>query len=259
MYNFSQFQYDLFKNNKYIVIDNLLNNDYALNCQREILDSELSVWDRYNNCFEQKYTYRDKFNFTPNVKNLFSQLTSSEFISQLNKLTSLKLINDPDRTFWGIHLFQDGDKLDIHVDAGRQVTTNLTKAVTFGLYLSYDWSKENNGCFEFWSGDNSYIENPKIYNCIEKIVPIFNRCIIFENNDTSWHGAPEACICKNNEKRIFLTCSYLMEGFNKAFKNEKKKALFIKRPQDPENKEKDRLRSLRACPETCKDLYNINK
>ena len=259
MYNFSPSQADLFQTNKFIVIDNFLDNDSANECQREILNCESSVWDRYNNCFEQKYTYRDKYHFTPKVKNLFAQLTSPEFISQLNKLTNLKLINDVDRTFWGIHLFQDGDKLDIHVDAGRQVTTGLTKAVTFGLYLSYDWSEENNGCFEFWSGDNSYIENPKIYNCLEKIVPIFGRCIIFENNNTSWHGAPEACICKNKEKRIFLTCSYLMEGSNEAFKNEKKKALFIKRPQDPEDKEKDRLRTLRACPETCKDLYNMKK
>ena len=257
MYNFTQNQTESFQLNKYIVIDNLLSNDCANECQREILNCESSVWDRYNNCFEQKYTYRDKYNFTPKVKNLFAQLTSCAFINQLNQLTNLNLINDIYRTFWGIHLFQDGDKLDMHVDAGKHLTTNLTKAVTFGLYLSYDWSEENNGCFEFWSGDNSYIENPKIHNCLEKIVPIFNRCIIFENNDTSWHGAPEACICKNNEKRIFLTCSYLMEGSNEAFKNDKKKAFFVKRPQDANDIEKDKLRILRANPDTCKTIYNI--
>ena len=257
MYCFSHSHRDLFKSNKYIVLDNFLTPSDALNCQQEILNCDIAMWDRYNNVFEQKYTYRDKHNFTPNVKNLFSELTSQAFIDQLNRLTNLNLMNDPSRIFWGVHLFTDGDKLDIHVDAGRHLTTNLTKAITFGLYLSYNWTEENNGCFEFWEGDHSSTENPKLYKCIDRIMPLFNRGIIFENNDKSWHGAPEPCICNKNEKRIFLTCSYLMEESNESFKNEKTKAFFIKRPQDEEDSEKDRLRALRANPTTCKDVYNM--
>jgi Rps23 Pro-64 3,4-dihydroxylase Tpa1-like proline 4-hydroxylase len=257
MYHFTHEQSEIFQANKYIIIDNFLDKKDASDCQTEILQCDMSVWDRYNNCFEQKYTYRDKYNFPVNVKNLFTQFTSELFLNELNRLTKLNLINDPTRMFWGIHLFENGDKLDIHVDAGRHLSTNFTKALTVGLYLSYDWKEENKGYLEFWKGDNSYEENPKLYNCVHKILPLFNRCVIFENNDTSWHGAPEDCIC-TNEKRIFVTCSYLMKDSNELFKNERKKALFIKRPQDPDDIEKDRLRIVRANPTQCKDVYNIN-
>lgn len=138
----------------------------------------------------------------------------------------------------------------------------MIKAVTLGIYLSYNWSEENGGHIEFWEGDKSIVNNPKIYRCKEKILPIFNRCIIFENNDNSWHGAPEPCICKKNEKRIFFiffTLSYLTDEKKGFFENEKFKAYFIKRPNDIDDEEKDKMRILRANPDTCKYIYNMDK
>ena len=259
MYNFTNNDLLKYKENKYLVIDNFLDNDMALICQNEILNSNLDNWDRYNNCFEQKNTYRDKSNLPKNVNNLFNTFISENFINKLNNLTGLKLINDNDRIFWGVHLFNDSDKLDIHVDAGRHIKTGLIKAITIGVYLSYNWSEENGGHIEFWEGDKSNIDNPKIYSCKDKILPIFNRCIIFENNDNSWHGAPEPCICKNNEKRIFLTLSYLSDEKSNLFENERRKAYFVKRPNDTDDEEKDKMRILRSNPETCKYIYNMNK
>jgi Rps23 Pro-64 3,4-dihydroxylase Tpa1-like proline 4-hydroxylase len=255
-YTFSKKDNERFQKNKYIVIENFLEETTAKKYQEEILQQSDDVWDRYNNYFENKYTYRDKNNLPKNINNLFIHLSSPEFISQLSELTNLSLQNEPNKLFWGIHVFENHSKLDMHVDAGRHLFTHLIKAVTIGIYLSYDWKEENGGNLEFWSGDPSYIENPKIYDCITSISPRFNQCVIFENNDTSWHGSPNECICNNNEKRIFITMSYLMEGPHPSFKNEKYKALFIKRPSDPDDEEKDKLRKLRANPETCKKVYN---
>lgn len=256
-YNFSNNDVKFFEKNKYITIDNFVDESIALKYQTEILQQPNDVWDRYNNCFEQKYTYRDKNNLPHNITHLFNELSSTEFINNLRTLTNLPLQNDPNKLFWGIHVFENGDKLDIHVDAGRHLFTHLIKAVTIGIYLSYEWKEENGGYLEFWSGDPSYIDNPKLYECIRTISPIFNRCIIFENNDTSWHGSPTECICNTNEKRIFVTMSYLMEGPHTSFTNEKYKALFINRPNDPHDNEKDEMRKLRANPDTCKKIYNV--
>jgi Rps23 Pro-64 3,4-dihydroxylase Tpa1-like proline 4-hydroxylase len=258
MHQFTDTDSIIFEKQKFIIIDHFLENEIAYECQNEILNADNKVWDRYDNYFEQKYTYRDKNNFPTKVNELFTYFTSDFFIEELNKLTKLTLINEQEKIFWGIHLFNDGDKLDIHVDAGRHLPTGFIKAVTIGIYLSYQWKEENGGHIEFWEGDSSNTENPEIYHCKEKILPIFNRCIIFENNDFSWHGAPDPCICKNNEKRIFLTLSYLTKESNPSFTNEKRKAYFIKRPDDPEDKEKDKMRLLRANPETCKHVYNLN-
>lgn len=249
-----------FHKNRYVVIDNILDPIFASECQSQILSAHDNCWDRYNNCFEQKYTFRDKTLFPESVKQLFDYLVSEHWINRINKLSGLTLLNDEDRIFWGIHMFENGDNLDIHVDAGRHIKTGYVKAITVGFYLSYNWKSENEGYLEFWRGDASYTSDPKIYECIDKTLPMFNRMVIFENNDFSWHGSPDKCICNNDEKRIFVTISYLcLDTELSQFKNNRKKAFFIKRPGDPDDLEKDKMRLLRANPESCHKIYNVDK
>ena len=83
--------------------------------------------------------------------------------------------------------------------------------------------------------------------------------ILFECNDYAWHGNPEPVICKDGEKRIFLTLSYLSNKYDEVFENKKQKAYFIKCPNDPVDEEKDKLRLLRCDPIKYKEIYRINK
>ena len=255
---FTEIEKEAFHKKRYFFIDNFLQEKMAKTCQTEILQQPDCVWDRYNNCFEQKNTFKDKYNLPVSTNQVFSFITSPEFIFLMSSLTGIPLQNDPDRLFWGIHTFENGDKLDIHVDAGRQMNNHLIKAVTIGIYLSHQLKEENGGHLELWNGDDSFLEKPRIYNPIEKILPIFNRCIVFENNNRSWHGSPSPCICLNTEKRIFLTVSYLTEGPQSSFINTRFKAFFVKLPEDPEDPEKDKMRLLRADPKMCRKVYNIS-
>ena len=50
------------------------------NAKVTYLQATPNMWDRYDNCFEQKSTYRDKNNFPKNINNLYDYLTSSQFI-----------------------------------------------------------------------------------------------------------------------------------------------------------------------------------
>ena len=52
---------------------------------------------------------------------------------------------------------------------------------------------------------------------------------------------------------MFLCIVYFAENF--VYKNTKVKALFVKRPCDPDDPEKDRLRELRADPDKYKEVY----
>lgn len=235
--------------------DNILDEKFAKALQREILEIPDEAWDRYENPFESKFTLRDKYAFTENLKNLFDQLQKVEFVSKLSDIVGRKLILDPTRNFWGVHKYNNGDKLDIHVDAGLHPTTKQKKQVTFGIYLSADW-KEEYGCeLEVWRGDNAESNDAKIYEKVASISPIFNRMIMFTCDDYSWHGNPEPAECPEDSKRIFVTISYLSENYNN--KNKRQKAYFVPRPGDSEDKEKDRLRQLRADPEKYKEVYNI--
>ncbi len=237
--------------------DNILDIDFAKELRDEILAIPGEDWDRYNNPFEQKYTFRDKFDLPFNCSKLFTYLISESFVEHLSEVVGIKLINDPDRNFWGIHKYKHGDYLDIHVDAGLHPVTKQNKQVTLGIYLSTDnWTEEHEGSLEIWKGDNSKNNSARIYESVTKLLPIFNRLILFNCDDYSWHGNPGKINCKDGEYKIFLTLSYLSETY---YENKKVKAFFVPRPNDKYDEEKDKLRMLRCDPIRYKEVYSINK
>jgi len=236
---------------------NVIDEKLAYEIQQEILNIPEEQWDRYNNPFEQKFTVRDKFNLPSKCMELFTYLESNEFMNHLSEMVGYKLIKDEYRNFWGIHKYNDGDYLDIHVDAGIHPNNKLKKQLTLGFYFSTDWKEENSGHLEIWEGTNAGFDNAKIIKCTNRILPKNNTMIFFECNDFSWHGNPSPVNIKNGENRIFVTLSYLSE--NQGNLNKKQKAFFVPRPDDKYNEEKDKLRFLRADPEKYKEIYRYSK
>lgn len=237
------------------VQDNTLDKQFAEHLKDEILSLDESMWDRYNNPFEQKYTLRDKYNFPPLCKRLFEFLESDGFINTLSNVVGTKLCRDTERMYWGIHKASNGDYLDIHVDAGIHPIMKKRKYLTLGIYLSTDWSEENKGFLELWSGESADKDSPKLDKCEKRVLPLFNRLILFTCNDVSWHGTSEKIMCDDEQKRIFLTMSYLSE--NDEFLNKKKKAFFVALPNEEYDAEKDKLRRMRCDEKLCKQVYNI--
>lgn len=238
----------------YVSINNFLDTDFALEIQKEILDIEEEKWDRYENPFEKKYTLRDKNNLPKNCKKLFQSLISKNFIKQISNLVETELYIDETKNWNGVHKYKNGDYLDIHCDAGLHPTNNLKKHVTLGIYLSKDWKEENGGHLEIWEGESISKKHCKLKDCVDKILPEFNKLVLFNCTDSSWHGNPEPVRIEKNETRIFLTISYLSKIYYNEYSNKLKKAFFIPRPNDVWNEEKINLRSK---PETCKDIYKI--
>ena len=223
----------------YMIKDNFLKSDYALKIQEEILALSPDLWDRYENPFENKYTYHDKFNLPTLTNQLFRELESLD----LKSLSETPLYNDPSRHFWGIHKFKSGDHLDLHLDAGIHPHTNLKKKITLGIYLtSTTWKEENGGQLELWEGDEKCVSS-----CATKVSPRFNRMILFDNTDHSWHGTPDPVHCDEDQFRIFLTMSY-MTDLDPFTKHTKRRAYFVPRPQVIWSEEKLRVRDLRSDP-----------
>jgi Rps23 Pro-64 3,4-dihydroxylase Tpa1-like proline 4-hydroxylase len=190
---------------------------------------------------------------------LFNELESEDFLTILSNITGYKLLLDPTRNFWGVHKYKNGDKLDVHVDAGLHPLTKQKKQVTFGIYLSNDWKEEYGFNLDIWEGDNSSFNNAKIYKKVDSISPIFNRMIMFTCNDYSWHGISDSIFQDDpnsyNAKRIFITISYLSENYED--KNKRHKAFFVAKPGDEPDTYKDNLRILRSDPNRYKEFYRI--
>lgn len=229
----------------HLMIEDILDETFAKAIQEEILNIQNDDWDRYNNPFEKKYTLRNKTNFPRYTAKLFEILESDKFINIISEIVGIKLYKDEYRHFLGVHKYDDNDYLDIHVDAGIHPMNKMKKQVTLGIYLSKDMSESNNGQLELWSGDNSSYHYAKIFKKNVSIAPLFNRLILFECNDYSWHGNPNRVICKNGEKRIFVTLSYLSEEHKSGkYLNNRQKAFFVPRPEETYDENKDKLRFL---------------
>jgi hypothetical protein len=256
--NIDSTKYNSIKPYPHTSVNNVLSPNFATLCQTEILSIPDNEWDRYDNPFEGKYTLRNKNNIPENCMKLFNYLTSDVFLKKLSIISNEKIYNDPTKNWWGIHKYNNGDHLDIHCDAGIHPITNQKKHLTLGIYLSKDWKEENGGHLEIWDGDDITINNPKLNKCINKILPLFNTLVLFTCNNNAWHGNPTPVHIINNEKRIFLTISYLSENHNEIFSNTLEKAYFIKRPSDKNDDNKDKLRLLRCDPIKYKEIYNLS-
>lgn len=117
-------------------------------------------------------------------RKLFYTLNSGPFLQFLEGLTGIEgLIPDPNFVGGGFHMTANGGHLDVHADFNLHQSLGLERRINALIYLNRDWREEYGGCLELWSRD--------MKECRAKLVPLFNRCVIFNTTSTSWHGHPE--------------------------------------------------------------------
>ncbi len=77
-------------------------------------------------------------------------------------------------------------ELDPHVDFNFDQSEQLHRRLNLIVYLNKDWRAEWGGGLEIHSNPRRPEENQiRTYN------PIFNRAVLFETNEYSWHGFPK--------------------------------------------------------------------
>ena len=230
-----------------IIIPNFLSQEYAEKIFKEFpIDIDSGTWYEYNNPIEKKFA-NDKINTMPRcIKKLFNLLSCKEIIDKIHLLSGVdKLDYDPYLHGAGIHIHPRGGKLDMHLDYEKHPYLNKERRLNIILYMSKDWKEEWNGETQLWDKDLS--------KCIKKSPVVFNTALIFKTNETSWHGLPEEINCPANEYRKSVAYYYVSPLESKPDENRigndgsgyRTKATFKKRPEDPEDKLKEKLYKIR--------------
>ncbi|MES1211550.1 MAG: 2OG-Fe(II) oxygenase, partial [Acidobacteriota bacterium] len=67
-----------------------------------------------------------------------------------------------------------------------------------------DWKEEYGGHLELWSRDMS--------RCETKILPVFNRTVVFSTTDFSFHGHPTPLACPEGWTRKSTSFYYYSNG-----------------------------------------------
>jgi len=163
------------------------------------------TWQRFDREEEIKLASASESSFGPTTRLLLYHLNSITFLEFLSTVTGIgNLIPDPCFDGGGLHQIVRGGKLAVHADFNKHPRYGLDRRLNLLLYLNKDWREEYGGHLELWNRDMS--------RCEAKILPVFNRLMIFGTTDFTYHGHPDPLQCPEGMTRKSLALYYFSNG-----------------------------------------------
>jgi hypothetical protein len=162
-------------------------------------------WLRYENARERKLETTQERALGTVTQRVLQELNSPVFLQFLEVLTGIEgLVPDP--YFWGggLHQIEPGGLLKIHADFNWHPQLLLRRRLNLLLYLNRDWRDDYGGHLEMW--------DRTMHQCVRRIIPIFNRCVIFNTTDVAFHGHPQPLTCPEGMTRKSIALYYYSNG-----------------------------------------------
>jgi hypothetical protein len=123
----------------------------------------------------------------PTWRALDAIVQSDGFLQLISTITGIPgLVYDPHYFGGGTHENLHGQGLVAHVDFNFHPITRQHRRLNLILYLTPEWD-------DAWGGSIQLHRDPYLPPSLDEIVtitPAFNRLVIFETNEISWHGFP---------------------------------------------------------------------
>ena len=184
-----------------MVIEELVDPALLREVVAEFDAMDRTPWHHTERATERKYSTEDFQRFGPTTRSVMSQLNAAPFMAFLEKLTGIAgLIPDPHLRGGGLHEIRRGGSLGVHADFNFYKRLNLFRRLNLLLYLNENWSEEWGGHLELWDRTGK--------RCMQRIAPIFNRAVIFDTSNFSYHGHPHPLECPDNRSRKSLALYY---------------------------------------------------
>ncbi|MFL6238312.1 MAG: 2OG-Fe(II) oxygenase [Actinomycetes bacterium] len=135
------------------------------------------------------------------TRHLFAELNGAVFVEFLERLTGIMgLVPDPFLHGGGLHQIEPGGFLDVHADFNLHPRFKLHRRLNVLIYLNHDWQDDWAGHLEFWQSDMS--------RRVQRIAPVFNRCVVFSTSRWAFHGHPQPLACPPGTTRRSIALYY---------------------------------------------------
>lgn len=146
-----------------------------------------------------------KTKFGPHTRGYFTDLASPSFLKTLERVTNMwGLIPDPYQFGGGLHATACGGKLAIHADYNKHPFFKLDRRLNLLIYLNQGWTEENGGWLELWDRE--------MKRCVKRVLPVFNRTVLFSTSSYSYHGQPELIVGPPDLWRRSIALYYFSNG-----------------------------------------------
>lgn len=209
----------------HIIFDNFLETASAEKALAVFPKIKDDGWIHYVHVNEKKHGL-NKLELIPDFirDEIIHELNSPKFIQYLEQLTGISnLLPDTTIEGGGIHQSENGGYLNIHADfTVHPHKKNWRRRVNVLVYLNKDWDASYGGALELWEKDMS--------KCSVKIAPIFNRVVIFNTDEDSYHGFPDPITCPKDVTRKSIALYYFTEEKTGSFK--RRSTNYRARPND---------------------------
>lgn len=205
---------------RHVVIDNLLRPETALALSQQFPSIE-QMKTRYNGINEKKAEHSEFDSLPKEFGQLKQLLFSKEFIALVEGLTGIKeLLVMDDRYGFGLHQGGNGSFLDIHIDYNLHPGSKKQRRLNFLIFLNEEWKEEWGGMLQLWDASVS--------RCVTAIAPAFNRCVLFECSEISFHGYNQIQCPPEVTRKSFYTYYFSEPATNLRFHD----TVFKPLPQD---------------------------
>lgn len=180
-------------------------------------------WLRFEKHHSKKLATQGAGQFGPFTRDVLGQFNSWACLKFLEGLTGIEgLIPDPHYVGGGLHQIETGGFLKVHTDFNWHQTLKLDRRINLIVYLNKDWQESYNGHLELWDREMTH--------CVKKILPIFNRCVVFNTTDWSYHGHPEKLTCPPDRTRKSMALYYYTNGRPDEEKSDAHGTMWQERP-----------------------------
>lgn len=141
----------------------------------------------------------------PFIRHVLNEFNGLAFMDFLEALTGIRgVIPDPHFTGGALHQILPGGRLDVHADFSRDPRRGLDRRINVLVYFNPQWKDEYGGHLELWDG--------KMRQCVRRIAPVSNRCVVFNTTSTSFHGHPDPLACPQGMTRNSIALYYYTNG-----------------------------------------------
>lgn len=189
----------------HIVLDDFFDPEVVDGVLAEFPSPDAIRWQRFDNANEIKLASAADASFGPLTRLFLYHLNSITFLEFLSRITGIdNLIPDPRFEGGGLHQIVRGGKLGVHADFNKHAVYGLDRRLNLLLYLNKNWREEYGGHLQLWNRDMT--------RCEAKILPVFNRVMIFSTTDFTYHGHPDPLDCPDGMTRKSLALYYFTKG-----------------------------------------------